>query len=143
MIYLESKKLDRPIGIKNLNRIKELLKINDELTGFYAQLHQHKIGLSENKEILKEVENKKIKKVMMPTIGKIMIPISTTDPKIAKMYKDMIRQYENSIKGIEGQIQHRLELFNEDVIFLFKFFASKVKEIGFDPIDMLPKPEEN
>jgi hypothetical protein len=104
------------LTIKTVKNMEELIKLNKDLAALMQQKIQHVNALKVVEELLRDTKNKKIKYLFMPAIGGIMARVNADDQKLKKIFEDKQRQFQNAIKGIDGQIANRQQNVNEDSI---------------------------
>lgn len=132
MVIVAEELRDRPLSVEGLRFVEELLAANKELTGFIQQRFQNEFAKREILDKLKEIKDKKIKKVLFPSVGGTLIPRPVTDPIVLKLYNEKLSQFDNAITGINGQMQHRLDNYNEIAIKVYKALQKWLLDNGFE-----------
>lgn len=121
--------------VRHMNNLEEMIKTQNELAGFLQQKNKFENAMKELKSQKKDIFNKKVKQIFMPTIIGNFVRVDCNDNRWKDFFKEKEEQLENSIKGIEEQIRHRQEVVNENVNRAIKWF--------YEYLDMqgLPIPE--
>jgi len=125
-------------SVEQINHIQDLIKLNKEMLGFYDQLTKFEMALKELESIEKDVKDKRITKVFMPSLGNMQVQINPNSKKFKKWSEERKRQFTNSIEGIKGQIRHRQDYMNESAMWIFRTLGGYLLEHDLDlPIKKL------
>jgi len=105
---------------------------NEELLKLRQQQHQFKMAIVECEKVLEDIHNKVITKVLIPTVGNNFIQINANNEKYKNMIKERMKQFDTSMKGIDGQITRREDAMNESLLKLHRFIGKYIKEQGLE-----------
>jgi len=124
--------LQKPLSVKEVKLLEELLHINKELGGMNQQLSQFQNALNELNQINEDAKNKVINHIMIPSLGGLMLKVNPSGKRFRKISEEKKRQFNNSILGIKGQLSHRGDIFNETSMKLCNSLLFHLKEDGVD-----------
>jgi len=129
---------DKPsvLAIKLVQDATNMLKTNEELIKLKQQLQQFIMANKEIERLQKDIKNKKITKVLVPTLGGNFIQVNPNSKQYKEMLAEKSRQFNNSIKGIEGQIEHREDYLHENMLRAFSAIGKHLKEHGLELPDL-------
>jgi len=137
--------MQKPFSVREAKQIEELLALNKELAGMNKQLQQFENAKKELDKIDGDIKNKAITQILIPSLGGLYVKINPTSQKFKKMSKDKLREFDNSILGIKGQLAHRGDLANEIMIKVAFSLLNHLKEEGINlkrhPMSALFKEE--
>ena len=105
----------RPLTVNVCQRIQEMMKLNDDVVALIRQRQQYHNAIIETKKMMKDIENKKIKHVSVPTNIGIIVRVDGNDKDLKKQMEEKLRQFENALVGIDAQILNRQQNLDEDV----------------------------
>lgn len=120
------------LSINEVNLLKEIETVDKEVKAFMQQKQNHKNGINELNETMKEAKNKKITKIQLPSVGGMLKTYSGDDKKVLDLIKKNVENMENAVKGIDGQITHRVDGLNEAVVKLTSAFLSRIIDSGIE-----------
>ena len=112
--------------------LKQTMELNERVLQLKKQLHQYKMASSECDQLKKDINNKVITKVLVPTIGNNFIQINPNCDKYRKMISERKEMFEKSMLAIEEQIRHNGESLNTSVIQLCKSFKQYLERNGLE-----------
>jgi len=112
--------------------LKQTMELNERVLQLKKQLHQYKMASSECDQLKKDINNKVITKVLVPTIGNNFIQINPNCDKYRKMISERKEMFEKSMLAIEEQIRHNGESLNTSVIQLCKSFKHYLERNGLE-----------
>lgn len=121
--------------------MQEMMNINDELTKFRQQLSQFEMAIKEIDKMQLDIKEKRITKVLVPTLGNNFVQVNPNNDHYQKLVKDKKRQFENSIGGIKGQIEHREDHLHEMMIRTYNLLGKYLVDRGFE-LQTHEKPKE-
>lgn len=139
------------LSIDTMQSVEEIVKANKEIIA----LKQQKFGIEQNiknlTQKIKDLENKKIKQLMAPMVSFGNSTIyefhrCETDAEFFRNtinnLKNSITQSENGLKSIEGQLDHRMQTFNEIVMKVTRTFISHLSTYHLEVLGLeRPKTE--
>ena len=120
------------IHVKWAQNMENMIKMNNELLKYRQEEHQYKLALMECEKIKSDIKNKKITKILVPTIGNNFIQVNAGDEKYGNMLNERIKQFDNSVKGIEGQIKHREDALHEQMLRTYRYLGEYLLKMGLN-----------
>lgn len=114
---------------QQLERVKAL---NEKILQLQQQQHQFKMAIVECDQVKDDIKKGGITKVLVPTIGNNFIQINPKNEKYSKMLSERAKQFDNSLKGINEQLNHNSDLLNEAVLRLYKMLNEHIKSHGLE-----------
>jgi hypothetical protein len=138
----ETKVYTQPINLSigAIEDINAMMKFNDEIVKFQQQLQQFQMAYNEAKRIKEDIKNKKITKILVPTLGNNLVQINPSGEEYQRMINENMKQFDNSIQGIEGQIMHREDGFYESMMRVYKHIGNHLVYRGLE-LPEIKKPE--
>jgi len=124
---------DRPLTIYNRKIIEQLLKLDNDLIGFLKQKYQHEAINKEIDKLIIDSKNRKIKTIFVPSLGNppLYVRKDAGDEEFKKLLKQRKEQFETALKGIKGQITHRVESFDETAMKAYRQLGTYLIKKGF------------
>jgi len=126
---------NKGLSLFNVQKTQELIKLNEDLIGFYKQYHQFESALKELDRIKEDIKNKKITQAYIPSLGGMLFRVNPNGKDYKKMITDKEIQFSNSMKGIKGQILHREDSFFETIKRLHLSYGTHMINNGIEPMD--------
>ena len=106
----------KPIKVETVKGIETMMKLNNDIIAMLTQINKFKMATKEAEKNIKEAKDKKTKYVFRPSLGGTFIRVSGNDPEYMKFLEATKTQLDNQIKGVEGQLSHRQEGMNEELL---------------------------
>ena len=120
------------LSVKALENINQLIKFNEELIKYRQQKYQFELANKEIAKIKQDIKDKKILKILVPTIGNNFVQVNPNSDDYRKLLNEKVKQFDNSIRGIKEQIHHREDTFHEYMRKTHSYFTSYLNSRGFD-----------
>ncbi len=120
------KKQAQPLMQKEAQYFQELVDVNNRYTALLKQKAQYEFVLNKLQEHRTKVQKGKVKlPVQITLIPKLMTYPEEDKKEILKIFDEQIVSYKNSIKSIEGQLQHRYDEYLETATRTKEFMVNR------------------
>jgi len=120
------KKQAQPLMQREAQYFQELVDVNNRYTALLKQKAQYEFVLNKLQEHRTKVQKGKVKlPVQITLIPKLMTYPEEDKKEILKIFDEQIVSYKNSIKSIEGQLQHRYDEYLESATRTKEFMVSR------------------